>query len=95
VDSFYALPSMVAGTRRVAMVHALLAARLGLGLGGGPGSGGGIRVLDCPFDAVPVREALWWHPVHTHDAGHLWLRETAGAIAAKFAGAGAPIALIE
>ena len=30
VDSFYVLPSMVAGTRRVAMVHALLAARLGL-----------------------------------------------------------------
>ena len=83
-DSFWVLPSMVAGTRRVAMVHALLAARLGLGLGLGSGSGSGIRVLDCPFDAVPVREALWWHPVHTHDAGHLWLRETAGAIAARF-----------
>ncbi len=43
------------------------------------------RVPEHPLDAVPVREALWWHPVHTHDAGHLWLRETAGAIAAKFA----------
>jgi DNA-binding transcriptional LysR family regulator len=85
VDSFYALPSMVAGTGRVAMVHGLLAARLGLGAG--PGFGGGIRVLDCPFDAAPVREALWWHPVHTHDAGHLWLRETAAVIAAKFAAA--------
>jgi len=83
VDSFYVLPSMVAGTRRVAMVHGLLAARLGLRRDA-PGSG--IRVLDCPFDAVPVREALWWHPVHTHDAGHLWLRETAGAIAAAFRG---------
>ena len=86
VDSFYALPSMIAGTGRVAMVHGLLAARLGLGAG--PGFGGGVRVLDCPFDAVPVREALWWHPVHTHDAGHLWLRETAGAIAATFAASG-------
>jgi len=19
---------------------------------------------------------LWWHPVHTHDAAHRWLRET-------------------
>ena len=76
VDSFQLLPAMVAGTRRVAMIHGLLAARLGLG----PGSG--IRLLDCPFDAVPVREALWWHPVHTHDAGHLWLRETAAAAAA-------------
>lgn len=79
VDSFQLLPVMVAGTRRVAMIQALLADRLGLG----PGSG--IRVLDCPFDAVPVQEALWWHPVHTHDAGHLWLRETAAVIAAQSA----------
>ena len=57
VDSFQALPAMVAGTRRVAMIQARLAARLGLG----PGSG--IRLLDCPFEAVPVQEALWWHPV--------------------------------
>jgi DNA-binding transcriptional LysR family regulator len=77
VDNFQLLPAMVAGTRRVAMIQALLAARLRLG----PGSG--IRLLDCPFDAVPVQEALWWHPVHTHDAGHLWLRETASAVAAR------------
>jgi hypothetical protein len=42
-----------------------------------------VRLLECPFDAVPVREALWWHPVHTHDAGRLWLRETAVAVAAR------------
>jgi DNA-binding transcriptional LysR family regulator len=79
VDSFQLLPAMVAGTRRVAMIQALLAARLGLG----PGSG--IRLVECPFDAVPVQEALWWHPVHTHDAGHLWLRQTAAAVAARLA----------
>jgi DNA-binding transcriptional LysR family regulator len=76
-DSFQLLPSLIAGTRRVAMIHEMLAARLGLG----PGSG--IRLLDCPFDAVPVQEALWWHPVHTHDAGHIWLRELAGKVAAR------------
>ena len=92
VDSFQLLPALVAGTRRVAMVHALLAARLGLGRdqGAGPavGYGQGVRLLDCPFDAVPVREALWWHPVHTHDAGHIWLRETAVAVAARLAALG-------
>ncbi|WP_406281087.1 hypothetical protein [Embleya sp. NBC_00896] len=31
--------------------------------------------LDCPFDVVPLVEALWWHPVHARDAGHAWLRE--------------------
>ena len=79
-DSFQLLPSLIVGTRRVAMIHELLAARLGLG----PGSG--IRLLDCPFDAIPVQEALWWHPVHTHDAGHFWLRELAGAVGARISG---------
>jgi DNA-binding transcriptional LysR family regulator len=74
VDSFQLLPAMVAGTRRIAMVHALLAARLG--------RDSGIRVLECPFAAVPVHEAMWWHPVHTHDAGHRWLRETAARVGA-------------
>jgi hypothetical protein len=31
---------------------------------------------------------LWWHSVHTHDAGHLWLRETAGAVATRLAAGG-------
>jgi DNA-binding transcriptional LysR family regulator len=74
VDSFQLLPAMVAGTRRIAMVHALLAGRLG--------RDSGIRVMECPFEAVPVHEALWWHPVHAHDAGHRWLRETAAQVGA-------------
>lgn len=72
VDNFQLLPAMVAGTRRVALVQGLLAERLP--------ADSGIRVLECPFEAVPVREALWWHPVHTHDAGHRWLRETAALV---------------
>jgi DNA-binding transcriptional LysR family regulator len=74
VDSFQLLPAMVAGTRRIAMVQATLAERLG--------RDSGIRILDCPFEAVPVHEALWWHPVHSHDAGHRWLRETAAQVGA-------------
>jgi DNA-binding transcriptional LysR family regulator len=72
VDNFQLLPAMVAGTRRVALVQGLLAERLP--------ANSGIRILECPFEAVPVREALWWHPVHTHDAGHRWLRETAALV---------------
>jgi DNA-binding transcriptional LysR family regulator len=84
VDSFQLLPAMVAGTRRIAMVHALLAERLG------PDSG--VRVLECPFDAVPVHEALWWHAAHAHDAGHRWLRETAAKVGAAVSGSPAPSA---
>jgi hypothetical protein len=28
------------------------------------------------------------HPVHTHDAGHLWLRDTASAVAAQLVASG-------
>ena len=73
-DSFHVLPALVAGTRCVALIQRLLADRIG--------EGAGVRVMDCPFDAV-LQEALWWHPVHTHDAGHLWLRETAAAVGAQ------------
>lgn len=41
-----------------------------------------VRVMEAPFDAVPLQEAMWWHPEHTHDAAHIWLRETAARVAA-------------
>ncbi|MGP4101888.1 LysR family transcriptional regulator [Nonomuraea sp. KM90] len=67
--TFALLPLLVQGTRRVALIQERLA-RLTVGTAR-------VRVLPCPFPAVPVQEALWWHPVHTHDAAHVWLRETA------------------
>jgi DNA-binding transcriptional LysR family regulator len=72
VQSFQLLPALVAGTRRVAMIQGRLAHRL-QGVSA-------VRTLPCPFDAVPVQEAMWWHPVHTQDAAHIWLRETAARV---------------
>ncbi|GAA1306194.1 LysR substrate-binding domain-containing protein [Saccharothrix xinjiangensis] len=66
VPSFHLLPPLVAGTRRVALAQQRLVERF---------PAPGVRALPCPFPAVPVQEALWWHPVHTQDAGHIWLRE--------------------
>lgn len=83
VGSFQVLPWLVAGTRRIALIQELLADRL---CGVAP-----VRVMECPYEAVPVQEALWWHPVHTHDAAHIWLRETAGRIAVP---ASSPAALV-
>ena len=65
-ETFLALPWLIAGTDRIALVQAELAPRLT--------QLGGIRSLDCPFDAVPLTEALWWHPSHDHDPEHTWLR---------------------
>ncbi|GGN64426.1 LysR family transcriptional regulator [Streptomyces albiflavescens] len=75
VDSFQSLPFLVAGTRRIALIQELLAHRL---RGVAP-----VRIMPAPYEAVPLREALWWHPVHTHDAAHIWLRETAARVAAS------------
>ncbi len=72
VDNFQLMPLMVAGTRRVALIQARLAEAL-------PGRFP-VRVMEPPYEAVPLREALWWHPVHTHDAAHIWLRDTAARV---------------
>jgi hypothetical protein len=37
--------------------------------------------MEPPYDAVPIQQALWWHPVHMHDAAHMWLRETTARVA--------------
>lgn len=73
VDSFQLLAPMVVGTRRVALIQERLARRFA--------AHSAIRVLEPPYEAVPLREALWWHPVHTHDAAHIWLRDTAVRVA--------------
>lgn len=78
VDSFQPLPFLVAGTRRVALIQGFLADRL---RGVAP-----VRIMECPYEAVPVQEALWWHSAHTHDAAHMWLRETAARVAASVTG---------
>ncbi|WP_405907648.1 MULTISPECIES: LysR family transcriptional regulator [unclassified Streptomyces] len=74
VQTFQLLPHMVEGTRRVAMIQERLARRAV--------RSAAVRVLPCPFEAVPVQEALWWHPVHTQDAAHIWLRRKAEEVGA-------------
>ncbi|KAA0940356.1 MULTISPECIES: LysR family transcriptional regulator [Streptomyces] len=74
VDSFHLLPLLVAGTRRVALLQARLARLLA--------PIAPVRVVEPPYEAVSLQEALWWHPVHTHDAAHIWLRETAARVGA-------------
>ncbi|MFH8569961.1 LysR family transcriptional regulator [Streptomyces sp. NPDC017993] len=77
VQSFELLPPLVAGTRRVAMIQERLARSL-QGVSA-------VRTLPCPFEAVPVQEAMWWHPVHTQDAAHIWLREAAARVGEQLA----------
>ncbi|MCI3270709.1 MULTISPECIES: LysR family transcriptional regulator [Streptomyces] len=77
VDTFQVLPFLVAGTRRIALVQHRLAERL-RGVAA-------VRIMEPPYQTVPVQETLWWHPVHTHDAAHIWLRETAARVGTALA----------
>lgn len=66
VDSFVAVPFLVAGTDRVAVLQSRLAERLA--------ATAGIRALPCPWEVVPLKEAFWWHPTLRADPAHRWLR---------------------
>ncbi|GAA4773725.1 LysR family transcriptional regulator [Citricoccus nitrophenolicus] len=66
-ESFLTLPLFVERTDRLAVIQrhlAPLAQRMG-----------DVQVLELPFNAVPLLNALWWHPVHEPDPEHRWLRE--------------------
>ena len=76
-ETFLAVPLLIAGTDRLAVVPRRLAAPLAAPLG--------LRLLPLPFEAVPLVEAAWWHPVHERDAGHRWLRRCLVQAAARLA----------
>jgi DNA-binding transcriptional LysR family regulator len=66
VESFLALPFLVTGTDRIALVQAHLVPRLT--------AAGDVRALPCPYDVVPLVDAMWWHPIYNFDPEHAWLR---------------------
>lgn len=66
IESYAALPALLAGTNRVALVQR----RLGRILV----AGGSVRMVPCPVVLSPVAQAIWWHPTNDTDAGHMWLR---------------------
>ncbi len=66
-ESFLAMPFLVGAVRGVGLIQKRLADRLA--------PAAGVRVVPCPFEPVPLVEALWWHPMYTRDAGHHWMRD--------------------
>lgn len=66
VQSFLAMPFYILGTRRLALIQASLVTTI-MRIPG-------LRVFKPPFEAVPVANALWWHPLHENDPGHQWMR---------------------
>lgn len=67
VEQFLALPFLVGGTNRIAVIQGELARRMA------PSTR--LRILACPWDVVPLKEAFWYHPSHRGDPAHVWLRQ--------------------
>jgi DNA-binding transcriptional LysR family regulator len=66
-ENFLTVPGLIAGTGRIALLQRRLVDLL-------PESSG-VRALPCPFDAAPLVEAMWWHPVYDNDPEHIFLRD--------------------
>jgi DNA-binding transcriptional LysR family regulator len=66
-ESFLTIPGLITGTRRIALLQERLVKLLPVDVG--------IRALPCPFEAGPLLDAMWWHPVYDRDPEHAWFRD--------------------
>jgi DNA-binding transcriptional LysR family regulator len=75
VESYLAVPQLLAGSSRVALMQRRLATAFA-----GPA---GLCVFPCPGEPDPIVEDLWWHEDLAGDPAHAWLRESIAGLAAK------------
>ncbi|MGY1858480.1 LysR family transcriptional regulator [Modestobacter sp. SYSU DS0290] len=66
-EDFITVPTLVAGSERLALLQRRLVDLLPLGAG--------IRALPCPVELTPLVEAMWWHPALDDDPEHRYLRD--------------------
>ncbi len=66
-ESFLTVPRLVVGTDRIALLQQRLIDLLP--------RDGSLRALPPPFDAAPLIEAMWWHPIYDTDPEHEYLRD--------------------
>jgi LysR family transcriptional regulator, nod-box dependent transcriptional activator len=74
VESFLLVPFLLQGTQLVSLVLERAARRLAQTTH--------IRTLEAPFELPDIHERMYWHPRHTTDTGHRWLRERLKTVAA-------------
>ena len=66
VDSYQAVPFLLASTDRIALVQERLARIYADQLN--------LRILEPPAQLDPLIERLWWHERHTDEPAHEWFR---------------------
>ncbi|WP_280246075.1 LysR family transcriptional regulator [Nocardia abscessus] len=75
---FLALPFLVEGTDRIALVQRRQARRLC--------AAADVRIVDIEPTLPGITEAAWWHPMHDADPGHQWLRAVLAEASVELAG---------
>lgn len=75
VESFLLVPFLIQGTPLVTLVLEQAIRRLA--------PAAGVRVMECPIALPGVHENVYWHPSHTIDPGHRWLRNRLQSAAAE------------
>lgn len=73
VESFLLAPFLIEGTPLVSLVLEREIRALGSSLK--------IRLFEPPFALPDIHEAMYWHPRHTTDPAHRWLRDRLHQIA--------------
>ena len=66
-ESFLAVPGLLAGSGRVALLQRRLVDLVPAGVG--------VRALPCPLELTPLTETTWWHPAREADPEHRRLRD--------------------
>lgn len=74
-QSFVIAPFLLRRTQFFAMVQERLAREVA--------EAADIRLLEPPVDLMPITEVMFWHPRHTSDPGHQWLRLQLASLAAR------------
>lgn len=75
VESFLLVPFLLKGTPMVSLILERAASRLG--------GAAGVSTFRPPVELPDIHESMYWHPRHTADPGHRWLRERLQAIASE------------
>jgi LysR family nod box-dependent transcriptional activator len=75
VESFLLAPFLLQGTDLVCLVPARAAPHFQ--------RTADVRLLDPPVAFPTLTEMLWWHPRHTGDPAHAWLRARIAEVAAE------------
>jgi LysR family transcriptional regulator, nod-box dependent transcriptional activator len=75
VETFLLAPFLLQGTDLVTLVPERAAPHLR--------RTAAVRFLEPPLDLPSITEMLWWHPRHSVDPAHTWIRVRIAEIAAE------------